>query len=629
MADSFRIVSGDGKPPEISKKLPDTTIIQKIHKMDPATAYVAVQGVIIPTLNQLRKNFFYLSGNSLHLESPIHLSAPKFEKSSFIETSKSIDKIKSDLKDIQIRMKELEKNAKKILDLRIDSKNNDTKITRGDLWTYPDDNKFWNDPESHSGIFGRFFALKGVLEKRLASLQKELIILQKNMPNSSLVKTLEETIKYLLENIPKTSSKWNKKDWTYGGLTWKFKWDSVNIWWVAWDERTKNKGSPNPTGFLDLVQNKKKFAKYIEGIDKSFQDIDKFTSTKEFHLLKLKLLDTQSAYVYLTTVFIPFLQNEAAISLDKQGKRMELISKVFDRWNEIQNEVTQVARNSKEIHQWIKEGKVDSNYNLYKDKNYKEKETDNDKLEKWSAFKSFLFNLKNKQTQVRQLLDDMKKKFPDSMKSLIETMKKLTSKILEIPITREAQDLSSFLKVLEKSNQELRLISEIETLEKENDPLERRKKKLQEWMAHLKRKLGDYFHWDDEVLNFFWPSFYKEKKSWNEYRLEIEQIDKNMNANIEQIKNKKKELLQKEKERVAQPDIRLTLLSWMINSDQTQFKNYMDILGQGVTALTSISNMTQQMLQIDTQYYNSLLALQKVGQDTLNKTIQSIMNNMR
>lgn len=65
------------------------------------------------------------------------------------------------------------------------------------------------------------------------------------------------------------------------------------------------------------------------------------------------------------------------------------------------------------------------------------------------------------------------------------------------------------------------------------------------------------------------------------------------------------------------------------DSDQTTFKAYMDNIGQGITALTSISNMTQQQLQIDTQYYNSLLGFQKSSQDSVNKIIQTALNNTR
>lgn len=600
MADSFRIISGDGKPPEISKKSIDTTIIEKINRMEAATAYVAVQGVMVPILYQLQKKFFYLSRNTSDLESPIHLSIPKSEKSSFIESSKSIDKIKSDLQDIQIRMKELEKNAKKILELRIDSTSKDTKITAKDLWTYPNDDKFWNDPESHGGIFGRFFALKGVLEKRLASLQKELIVLKKNIPKSPLVKTLEETIKYLLQNIPKTSSKWNKKDWT------------------------------NATGFLDLVQDKKKITSYLENVDKSLKSINKFTNTKDFHVLKLKNLDTQSAYVYLITIFLPFLQNQAASSLDKQGNTMKLVSKVFDLWNKMQDEITKVARNSKELHQWIKEGKVDSNYNLYKDKEYKERETDPDKLEKWNPFKFLLSNLATKRNDLQKLLDTIRNSLPYSTKSLVDTMKTLTTKMLEIPIDKEARDLSSFLKVLEKSWEEVKISEEIDGLNKENNMFLKTKKELEDSRNVIKNMIpGFYWNMSDWLLEKSHELYYNLKVRWNKEGKQIEEIDKKINTNNEKLSNKRNELSQKEKERVAQPDKRLTLLSWMINSDQTQFKNYMDILGQGVTALTSISNMTQQMLQIDTQYYNSLLGLQKIGQDTLNKIIQSIMNNMR
>lgn len=65
------------------------------------------------------------------------------------------------------------------------------------------------------------------------------------------------------------------------------------------------------------------------------------------------------------------------------------------------------------------------------------------------------------------------------------------------------------------------------------------------------------------------------------------------------------------------------------DSDQTAFKAYMDNIGQGITALTSISNMTQQQLQIDTQYYNSLLGFQKSSQDSVNKIIQTALNNAK
>lgn len=65
------------------------------------------------------------------------------------------------------------------------------------------------------------------------------------------------------------------------------------------------------------------------------------------------------------------------------------------------------------------------------------------------------------------------------------------------------------------------------------------------------------------------------------------------------------------------------------DSDQTAFKIYIDNIGQGITALTSISNMAQQQLQIETQYYNSLLGFQKSAQDSLNKSIQAALNNMR
>lgn len=635
MTDDFPIIpnnqSNKRKISLVSEKEGNSPIIEKINLMLPTTLYIAVQGTVVPTLDRLSKIFFYYNdfSSATNSKSSILLPAAASKEGSFIEMSRSLNKIKTDLQDIQNRIKELQKNAKKILELRIDPNKEDTKITRENLWTYPDDEKFWNDPESHGGIFGRFFALKGVLEKKIASLEKEIKIVENNLSNDSLVKKLKETLKNLKNQIPPSSNKWNTKEWTYDGLAWKFKWNLGNIWWVAWDERSQNKGSPNSTGFLDLVQNKEKCNNYIQNLEKGIKSIHEFTSTKEFHLLQLKNLDTQSAYLYLITVFLPFLQNQASISLDKHGKTMELISTVFDHWNEIQNEITKVTQNSKEIHQWIKEGKVDSNYNLYKDNNYKEKETDPDKLAKWNPFKSLLSTLQNKQTQLGKLLDDMEKRLPDSMKSLISTMKTLTTKILEIPITQEARDLSSFLKVLEKSPKELEMLSEIENLTNENTELEKKKKKAKNSMSYYEKMLGDHMDLDDDFLKLVFPKSYLRKQHWNEAYREYHDIDKKMKINKEKIERKNKELLQMEKEKVKEPDKRLTLLSWMINSDQTQFKSYMDILAQGVTALTSVSNMIQQLLQIDTQYYNSLLGLQKAGQDTLNKTIQSIMNNMR
>ena len=61
---------------------------------------------------------------------------------------------------------------------------------------------------------------------------------------------------------------------------------------------------------------------------------------------------------------------------------------------------------------------------------------------------------------------------------------------------------------------------------------------------------------------------------------------------------------------------------FIADADQTKFKAYMDNIAQGITALTSISNMTQQELQIATQYYNSLLGLQKSAFDSINKVVQ-------
>ena len=143
---------------------------------------------------------------------------------------------------------------------------------------------------------------------------------------------------------------------------------------------------------------------------------------------------------------------------------------------------------------------------------------------------------------------------------------------------------------------------------------------------------------------------------WNSIQRLINQAVKEPNQGAEaadKLGNKIKDIVQEieyqlKRARMYLPSSAYTLLETMKNlsdkliteypkdffkvatdSDQTAFKTYMDNLAQGVTALTSISNMTQQQLQINTQYYNSLLGFQKSSQDSVNKLIQAALNNMR
>lgn len=350
MADSFRIGSGDGKTPEISKKLIDSTLIEKIDRMEPTTAFVAVQGIVIPTLKQLKKDFSHLS------------------------------------------------------------------------------------------------------------------------------------------------------------------------------PRVKPTDLPSPM---------------------------QLASTKESMLLKLKSLDTQAAFIYLATVLIPFLQKESAEALEKQGQVMEQVSKAFDKWNEIQDDINNFNKIIEDIK---KKGLIDESGNL-KITNIVDYKSEFDNYRNYKivwiedpdhSFKPLIDakeSLDAKINEMQKLLKNLENKLPSSQKTLITTLKELTANLV------------------------------------------------------LKREKNYTFY------------YFPDNKSSLRFEIREDLVNLPNNKDFEYMKKFIFSAMRDE-------------YLFMVDKDQTKFKTYMDNISQGITALTSISNMTQQELQVATQYHNSLLGLQKTAYDAINKVIQ-------
>lgn len=344
MADSFRIGSGDGKTPEISQKLIDSNLIEKIDRMEPTTAFIAVQGMIIPTLKQLKKDFSHISPSvkSTNLPSPMQLA-----------------------------------------------------------------------------------------------------------------------------------------------------------------------------------------------------------STKESMLLKLKALDTQAAFMYLATVLIPFLQKESAAVLEKQGETMKLISVVFDKWNEIQDEINKTTKTLKILREGKSIGDIDVIITKIEDYHRKSDDT-HWKVVTLEDPKGYInIKINEKVQEFKKLLNNVKKRLPSTSKELVTTLDTLADGL----------------------------------------------------MVEEKYEKGYY--------NFNWNNYGVFK-----FEVQTKHVpDFTDNTDF----NKMKKIIW---DRITGS------CRFLIDPDQTKAKIYMDNIGQGVTALTSISNMTQQELQVATQYHNSLLGLQKTAYDAINKVVQ-------
>lgn len=466
MDDSFRISSNDNKVPELSLQKTTDSTISAIRSMDPSTAFIAVKTVVVPTLSKLSAP----PSQSASPSSPMELSKRQSQSmgnSSFKEMTTSLERIKSDLQDIQRLIKESESQTKNRLD-------------------------------------------RDLLKKRAIALQEKITDLEKGIPKNPLIQSLHTTVKELLDTIRKL--------------------DHKN------DKRTLNAEN------LELsAENKKRFNKSLGDIDKNLRDIYAFSSSKEYHLKKLKSLGTQAAYVYALNTFLPFLQSQSAATLEEKGNTMKQISNLYNKWNEIQEEINEMSTNIKELfkNEVIKDQKVVF-WEIIDYKGYKVGKF-NDPKQLFQGLLKSKKNIDSKLEEFQKLIKEVEKKLPPSAKSLIETLKELSSNL--------------------KLN---------------------------------KSKDFNFYYWDD-----------------NEMRFEILAKDANLKDNEDY--DKMNQLLMERLEEVY---------GFFISPDQTKFKSYMDNIAQGITALTSISNMTQQEVQIASQYYNSLLGLQKNGFDSIMKVIQ-------
>lgn len=383
----------------------------------------------------------------------------------------------------------------------------------------------------------------------------------------------------------------------------------------------------------ELISKKKKEItkqKELEDKKDEIKPKEKIKEIKEIDLEELKKnRGAMDAYVFMIVVFLTQLHTKQAEKLKAHGETLKKIAKIFDHWNLIEKEISSLSQNAKTILQWIKEGKIDSNYNLYTDNTLSKKETDSRKLAIWNTFKSFNSTLAKRVHELKNILNEVKKTLPLSSKYLIDTMYKLSDRLLNIPEATGENNLNTYLKVLNPSVKEKTILKEINELKKEYRDLDVQDAKISEERIALKNEIGYRWNFTDDFLKFVHPHYYRLKQRWNNLGDEQNEIRKKKEGVYERISTKKSELRQALRERIALPSQRLTIIEWITDSDQTRFKSYMDNVAQGITALTSISNMAQQELQIDTQYYNSLLGLQKGGMDSLTRTIQGIIANMR
>lgn len=467
MDDSFRISSNDNKVPELSLKKTTDSAINAIRLMDASTAFIAVKTVILPVLSKLSAP---PSESATH-SSPMEVAKKQSQSignSSFKEMITNLDRIQSDLKDIQKLIKESESQTKSTLDLHL-------------------------------------------LKKRAIDLQEKITHLEKNNPKNSLVQSLHRTVKELLDAIPKLDD-------------------------------TSNKAAFNTKNLELSAENKKRFTKVLSEIDNNLRDIHAFSSNKEYHLEKLNSLGTQAAYIYVITTFLPFLQSQSAATLEEKGNNMKQISNLYNKWNEIQEEINDMATTIKDLfkNKVIKDQKVDF-WDIISYKEYKVGKF-NDPKQLFQGLLKAKKNIDAKLEEFKKLLKDVEKKLPASAQSLIETLKELSSNL--------------------KLNQ-------------------------------------------SKDFNFYY---------WNENEMRFEILAKDANLRDNKDYDKMNTLLMERLEEVY---------GFFISSDQTKFKAYMDNIAQGITALTSISNMTQQEVQIATQYHNSLLGLQKNGFDSIMKVIQT------
>lgn len=568
MADSFRIGSGDGKTPEISKKPIDSTILEKIDIMEAATAFVAVQGIVVPTLNQLKKDFSYdISLKHLNLPSLMQLAANKeshFEvKNSNIQNASNetpikgitkpgeqahitLQQLKNDFSQIQKKIRELYKKRQEIINRWIDSTQS-------------------NPIQPNNQLFKDFYYLRETLEKSLEQINERIDKFEEDMPDSKdkdkLLEKLRTIYDDLISKIPEPndnygtdSGNWKPKPNALVDL--KEAKNRMRFWWkekigdeakvMKWNDSGDSTLPKNPLGIFEMIidSDRSKYDDFLKTLSKGINTIKEFYTTpgsKVLHFFVLKNMNTESAYMYVVTVLLPLLQNHSAEILEEKGNTMKQISKIYNKWNEIQEEINDMGSNIKELFKskTIKDQKVNF-WDIIDHNGYKVGKFNDSK----KIFQGLLKSKKvidKKLEEFKNLLTQVEKKLPSSASSLVDTLKELSANL---------------------------------QLNKSKD------------------------------FNFYY---------WNESEMRFEILAKDANLKDNKDYDKMNDLLIERLEEVY---------GFFINPDQTKFKAYMDNIAQGVTALTSISNMTQQEVQIASQYYNSLVGLQKNGFDSISKVIQ-------
>lgn len=224
---------------------------------------------------------------------------------------------------------------------------------------------------------------------------------------------------------------------------------------------------------------------------------------------------------------IPFLQKESAEALEKQGQAMEQVSKAFDKWNEIQDEINNFNKIIEDIK---KKGLIDESGNL-KITNIVDYKSEFDNYRNYKivwiedpdhSFKPLIDakeSLDAKINEMRKLLKNVENKLPSSQKTLITTLKELTANLV------------------------------------------------------LKREKNYRFY------------YFPDDKSSLRFEIIEDLVNLPNNKDFEYMK---KFIFSAMRDKYL----------FMVDKDQTKFKTYMDNISQGITALTSISNMTQQELQL-------------------------------
>lgn len=469
LINNIRLHTGD--PKDIAIASHDSTVT-----LDPSIAYIVTMTTLRPLLekgyNSSTALSFKLSEGVSNMKNA-PLSSPAAPKNEKINKTLEghFENIRDNLEAIKNIINELAQRGEFFLGLR--SKDGKTYYIKGEEWK-EFENKFINSTK-------RITDAIGLIKESIKKLRNTL---SKNAKYPALDK-IEKYCQNLIDKIPPPSSKWDAGSATYDKLKWEHESINGQKFTVFWEWSRWFKDIKNPVGLLEMVLDKNTSRKddYLsivsegqDSVEELLANVGKYSRMlrREDILKHFNSLSTEKAYMYLITTVLPMLQEESTASLEEQGNTMKLVSRVFDKWNSIQDLIN---------------------------KSIKQNEQDAAAADKLGN------QIKSIVQDIQYQLKRAKLYLPASAESLLNTMKELSNKL----ITEYPKDFFTIAK----------------------------------------------------------------------------------------------------------------------DSDQTAFKAYMDNLGQGITALTSISNMTQQQLQIDTQYYNSLLGFQKSAQDSINKIIQTALNNTR